>query len=285
MEPLRIPLFEEGEDGASLRTRNADGQKARSVLIDRGNSLILQAVLTNVTHGDFTEGGDGASLLIFEFTFIGKGDRRFTDAQITITFEDEKQVTINCPSVTMISPSGKFALNKKTSTRDIHQGFNASLGGGPGIVSGELGYIWERSEIKEDRHATTLVGLKRCLGASGGKYNSVTWMLEEDTETREGIPSFLRGGVLLRRRTDDPFQFTIEVKTDVDLGGKLRRFIGLEKPDPVEPVVLGDETDLDALGIGSLNPDIEGLDLQNMGSMDVAQHAHVILATLLNVPG
>jgi hypothetical protein len=285
MEPVNIPLLEEGEDAASLRTRNTDGQKARNMLIDRGNSLILQASLISVTHGDFAPDSDGASLLIFEFNFIGKGERRFTNGEITITFEDAKQDTRNCPTVATISPGGRFAINKTTSARDIHQGLNATLGGGAGFATGELGFVWEQTEIKNDHHATTLVGLKRSLGVSGGKANTVTWILEEDPKTREGIPSFLRGGVLLRRRADVPFQFNIEVKSHVDFGGKLRRFFGLEKPDPVDPVELDGETDLEDLGISSLDPDTPGLDLQNMGSMDVTQHAHVVLASLLNIPG
>ncbi|RBQ80833.1 hypothetical protein FVER53590_25651 [Fusarium verticillioides] len=285
MNPFNIFLLQEGEDTSELRTRNAEGQRARNMLIDRGNSLILQAALTSVTHGDFTPDGDGASLLIFEFSFIGKGERRFTSGQINISFEDAMQATRNCPMVTAMSPSGKFAINKTTSARDIHQGFNASLGGGPGPVTGELGFIWEQSEIREDRHATTVVGLKRSLDVGGGKTNTVSWIMEEDPRTKEGIPSFLRGGILLRRRADVPFRFTIKVKSEVDFGGKLRRLFGREEPDPVDPVELDEETDLDGLGIGRLDPDTPGLDLHNMGSIDVAQHAHVVLASLLNVPG
>ncbi|KAM0226769.1 hypothetical protein ACHAPO_012086 [Fusarium lateritium] len=285
MDSINIPLLEEGEDAASLRTRNADGQKARNMLIDRGNSLILQAALTSVTHGDFTPDGDGASLLIFEFNFIGKGERRLTSGEITITFEDAKLDTRNCPMVAKISPAGRFAINKTTSTRDIHQGLNATLGAGAGIATGELGFVWDQTETSKDHHATTLVGLKRSFGFSGGKNNAVTWRLEEDPKTREGIPSFLRGCVLLRRRADVPFQFKIDVKSDVDFGGKLRRFFGLEKPDPVDPVELDGKNDLDDLGISSLDPDTPGLDLKNMGSMDVTQHAHVVLASLLTAPG
>ncbi|KAE9578386.1 Ankyrin-2 [Colletotrichum fructicola] len=60
MEPFNIVLLEEGDSSSALRTRNANGEQARNLLIDRGNSLILQASLATVNHGDFTPDGDAA---------------------------------------------------------------------------------------------------------------------------------------------------------------------------------------------------------------------------------
>jgi len=135
--------------------------------------------------------------------------------------------------------------------------------------------------VEETQHATTLVGVKR-LFADGGKDNSVIWNLEEDQVNKQGIPSFLRAAVLLRRRDDVPFCFTIAVETGVDFGGQVRRLLGLEKRDPVDPVELDNETDLEELSITSLDP--ATVDVKNMRVMDIGKHADVVLTTLLQVP-
>jgi len=281
MEPVDILLLEEGDPHSGFRTKNAPGDAARRVLVDRGEALILRATLVGVTHGDFQEDGDAATLLIFEFNFISMNQlRRFTNVQITLTFNDESENVKNRPEVFEIAPKGKFAINKATSTKDVKNSVNTSLNGGFAGVSGQLGYVWETSQVKEKEHATTLVGVKR-LFAKWGKDNGVIWGLEEDPKKKDGVPSFLRAAVLLRRKADVPFSFTIDVDSGVDHGGKFRRLLGREKPDPVDPVLLDENTDLDELGINGLDP--ATADLKNMKEMDIAKHADVVLATLLNV--
>ncbi|PMD53608.1 uncharacterized protein K444DRAFT_618802 [Hyaloscypha bicolor E] len=284
MEPVEILLLEEGDPNSGFRTKNVPGDKARAVLIDRGDALTLRAALVSVTHGDFTPNGDAATLLIFEFNFLSvKSARRFTSGMIILTFEDASGNVKNRPEVSAIAPAGSFAINKSTSTRDVHQTFNASIKGNAAGAGGDLGYVWDTSKVEETQHATTLVGMKR-LFADFGKDNGVIWTLEEDKVKKQGIPSFLRAAVLLRRKDDVPFRFTISVDTGVDFEGKMRRLLGLEKPDPVDPVELDGETDLEDLGISSLDPSVVDVDLTNMRDMDIGKHADVVLATLLKVP-
>ncbi len=281
METIDILLLEEGDPNSGFRTKNAPGDSARRVLIDRGEALILRASLVSVTHGDFMPDGDGASLLIFEFNFTSiNRSRRFTNVQITLTFNDESGNVKNRPEVWAIAPQGKFAINKTTSTKDVKQSLNASLNGEIAGVGGQLGYAWETSQVKETEHSTTLVGQKRIF-ADWGKDNGVIWSLEEDAKKKDGVPSFLRSAVLLRRRDDVRFSFTIDVESGMDYGGKFRRLVGRQKPDPVDPVQLNDDTDLDDLGIMRLDP--ATVDLTKMREMDIGKHAHVVLATLLDV--
>ncbi|KAK0648273.1 hypothetical protein B0T16DRAFT_407953 [Cercophora newfieldiana] len=285
MEPVDIVLFEEGDTRAEsgYRTKNAPGDVARNVLIDRGESLVLRASLASVTNGDFTPEKDAASLLVFEFNFLSMNSgRRFKKAAITLTFDDASGDLRNRPEVWAIAPQGKIAINKTTTTKDVKQGFNAGVSAGFSGASGELGYVWEASQVQEKVHATTLSGTKRLIGSDFGKDNSALWTIEEDAVTKAGLPSFLRAAVLLRRRDDVPFQFTICVEYDTDLKGVFKRLIGQEKPDPVDPVQLDSETDLDELGIATLG---EGkVDRSNMKEMDIAKQADVVLATLLTVP-
>ncbi|KAI1878941.1 hypothetical protein JX265_003118 [Neoarthrinium moseri] len=284
MDPIEILLFEEGDQNSGFRTKNVQGDKARSVLIDRGDVLAVRAALASVTHGDYTSNGYAATLLVFEFTFLSmKQSRQFKTAKIILTFEDASGNLKNRPEVVTIAPAGKFFINKTTEKRDINQSANASINGSIAGVGGSVGYTWDMSQTKDTDHATTLVGTKR-LFADWGKDDGVIWNLEEDDVKSAGIPSFLRAAVLLRRRNDVPFRFTIQVETGVDFEGKFRRMLGLEKPDVVDPVELDKDTDLDDLGITSLDPNAEGVDLGNMAGMDIARHTHVVLASLLTLP-
>ncbi|KAL6832279.1 hypothetical protein V8C40DRAFT_234573 [Trichoderma camerunense] len=282
MDPVDILLLEEDPD-SGFRTKNVPGETARSVLIDRGEALVLRAALVNVTHGSFTPDKDAASLLIFHFSFIAaNSSHRFTSAQIKLVFNDESGDDRNRPEVFAIAPQGKFAINKAVSTKDVKQSLTASLKGEFTGVGGELGYVWETTQVQSTEHATTLTGSKRLLETGWGKDNSAVWTLAEDSKLKQGIPSFLRTAVLLRRRDEVPFSFNITVNTDVDIGSKLRQLIGRERPDPIDPVQLAESTDLDKLGITSLNPEV--VDLTNMKQLDLEKHAKIVVATLLDVP-
>lgn len=53
----------------------------------------------------------------------------------------------------------------------------------------------------------------------------------------------------------------------------------------MDPVELRGETNLEELGIASLDPKAEDVDLTNMQDIDIGKKADVVLATLLDVPG
>lgn len=45
--------------------------------------------------------------------------------------------------------------------------------------------------------------------------------MKENAIDKSGIPTFLRGGVLLRREAEIPFSFLIKISAHVDIGGLL----------------------------------------------------------------
>ena len=273
-------LVEEGDPHGAFRTRNAPLDTARSLLIDRGKALVLKASLVSVTHGYYTEDEDLATLLVFEFSFTNiKG--RFTGAVITVTFEDASGRAENRPHVAQIAPMGSWAINKTSKSRDIQQGFNANVSGGLPGATVDLGFVWEVSQIKERQHATQLHGIKR-LFAEWGKENGVVWSLKENPDREDGIPNFLRTAVLLRRRDDVPFRFSISVDSSVNFEGKVRRLLGLERTDPIDPVELDGDTDLERLGIATL--DSETVDINNLSNIDISSIADVLIATPITVP-
>lgn len=165
---VEILLFEEGDTNSGFRTKNAEGDQARRVLIDRGDVLAVRACLSSVTHGDFTPDGDAATLLVFEFNFLSmKRSRRFKMAKIILKFEDASGNLRNRPEVVKIAPAGKFCINKTTDKRDVKHSVNTSLNGSFAGIGGSAGYVWDMSHTQEVDHATTLVGTQRLFADWG----------------------------------------------------------------------------------------------------------------------
>jgi len=285
MEEIEVLLLPQGDGGSGFRTKNEPGQTFRKGLVDRGEALITKAGIVNVTHGTLTaEDEDLATLLIFEFRFVSmKSSPRFIRATITLTFEDANGSPKLDPEVERIVPEGSFSLNKTTSVKNIKHSANAGFNAGIGGASGNAGYVWEMEEAKSRDHYTRLSGVRKLLGRTYGRDNSVIWSMEENDERKDGIPSFLRAAVLLRREDDVPFRFTIKVRTDVDFVSEIKSLFGMEKPDPVDPVDINPDVDPKDLRVGTLDP--MKVDLTNMNALNLMEQADVVVTTLIQTGG
>jgi hypothetical protein len=101
--------------------------------------------------------------------------------------------------------------------------------------------------------------------------------MEENRHKRDGIPSFFRAAVLLQRKDDVPFSFTIKVQTDVDFVGQIKTLVGMERKDPVDPVEV-DPKAIDKAGrVGALEP--QQFDLARMERLELGDVANVVIAT------
>lgn len=281
MDEVEVVLLPEGDGGSGFRTKNEPGQKFRKDLVDRGEALIAKAGIVNVTHGTLTaDDEEPATLLVFEFRFISmKSSRRFVRATITLTFEDAEGSSKLDPEVYRIVPEGSFSLNKTTSVKTIKHSANAGLNAGVSVASANAGYAWEMEEPRSRDHYTRLSGVKKLLGRAYGDSNSVIWSMEENDERKDGIPSFLRAAVLLRRKDDVPFRFTIKVRSDVDFVSEIKSLFGYEKPDPVDPVDINPELDPKDLRVATLDP--IKVDLTNMDALNLREQADVVVTTLI----
>lgn len=96
---------------------------------------------------------------------------------------------------------------------------------------------WERKyERNYDTH-TLLVGRKALEGRNIGSMNAAQWALFENRARQDGVPSYLRTAVLLKRGSDERFFGTIQITTDVggfSFEGTIQNVLGrTEKVDPV----------------------------------------------------
>lgn len=237
---LTINLFEEPIEDGEIRTKNLPGEKFQPVLIDRGNQIHTKVDIVGITHGEIGESDDLASLVVFEFRFIATGGRRFKSASVIFRFEDSEGKMNQDPVVHTISPDGQWALNKTDRVQNFKWGANAGLKAGIGPFDLEAGVRWEVEEAKSRNFYTALTGSKRIMRRGfNGEENAVFWTLEENEDKADGLPTFMRAAVPLRRPYDVPFTLTVKVKSDVDFIGEIKTLFGLETKDPIDPVEIG----------------------------------------------
>jgi hypothetical protein len=101
-------------DGGAYRIRNMDGEINRPTIVERGDSLFIQAELVAAVHGKLDKtSGAPASLIITDFWFLpGKKSRRFTWAKITYDCSGPNPKDVaSGPTVKSIAPRGHFSLH------------------------------------------------------------------------------------------------------------------------------------------------------------------------------
>jgi hypothetical protein len=281
---LVVNLYEVPEEEGIFCTKNLPGEKFRSLLVDRGSQLHCKVSIVNITHGGLAEGDDLATLLVFEFEFLATSGRRFKAASVTLQFKDSEGKMVQDPVVHAISPNGKLALNKTEKKQNIRFGVNASINAGSEVARGEVGMFWEVEESKKQEFYTALTGSKRNQRRMHiGEDETVKWTLEENKDKKDGIPTFMRAAVLLRRPENVPFTFTVNVKTDVDFLGQVKTLCGLGKKDPIDPAEVDPRKSTSARRqprLESLDPQIHNLN--EMSKFDLHQVADVRVATVLD---
>lgn len=281
LEPREIPPFKEGDLNRRFHAKNVSIRGPSRGFIDHQHGLSVLMSLVSVIHGDFTAGGEAATLLIFEFKFLHTDSRRFRHGQIVLTFEDASGNVNNQLEVSAIAPSGSFEIHKTTLTQDVHQGLNAGTKTEAVGMSSEVGFVWGTSEVEKPRNAAGLVGAK-CSFQGHDKCHGAIWSLSEDLRRKDGIPSFLRSAALLRRRDNAPFHFTLAINAALEISGTSPQvFVPLSQDKPMQlkstirPVIYGDGNST------GLDLDAADVDLKNMQDMDIAKRANVLLATLI----
>jgi len=258
-----IGLSDDGDDGSAFHLKNAPGEMQRQRILDRGSDLIVQGDLVTVIHGKYTAEGPPATLIIAEFRFLSADNSRdFRQATITFKFSHPQSKDLRCPEVVAIAPVGdtfllpnylkicahhmcwrtqfdRFSMNPTNLTEEVKHTANlsteakATVGVG---VSGGVG--WELTRTIDKKDCGTLIGAIRAERRSGGPAirNTARWALAENRSQHDGLPSYLRTAILLKRKDNEKFQANINVQADVNVAyaieNSLRNFLG-QTVDPV----------------------------------------------------
>ncbi|KAI0466817.1 hypothetical protein F4859DRAFT_496023 [Xylaria cf. heliscus] len=278
---ILLPVADEDTD-ATPRTKPSQSIEFNKTpyQAEYGDQLISRAAIAGITHGTLAPGEDPATLLIFEFRFLSmRKGRRFTGCNINITFEDSEKQGDLCPEVWGVSPEGAFRLHKSLQQRSVTIAGNAMLQTGISGPGASLGTTWELKTLEDRQDWARLSGTRKELGRNN-RDDAVVWAMEENSQDKSGIPTFLRAAVLLRRETEEPFSFLIKIRAQVDMGGfNLRTVFGKKKVERVSAVRIDSSIDPKTLKVPSL--DAKLVDLTRMDELDLSTLADVAIATLL----
>ncbi|KAI1458769.1 hypothetical protein F4805DRAFT_113710 [Annulohypoxylon moriforme] len=230
---FNVKLFDEdlfGDDdnkGASLKsnfiiqgTNLGGGEEQDSRLIDEivSNALVVQCDLSQIIHGTMVEGGSPATLLVFQFAFVPRSNkRRFEEAEITITF--------SAGSVQAITPSNTWATLQSEKERELSHSVSPGLEAAFGPGKATVGYTWQLKESKTIESHSSVVGTTHTLGQARTeakpRVNTVFWGLYENPDTKSGIPSFIQTAVLLKREKTTNEPLGQKFNADITISGKV----------------------------------------------------------------
>ncbi|KKO97685.1 hypothetical protein THAR02_10214 [Trichoderma harzianum] len=167
------------------------------------NALTVQCDLPQITHGTTSDGGTPATLIVFQFAFMPRDNRkRFKKAEISISF--------SAGEVTKFTPDGTWATFQSETQQELSHSINPSLEAGIEPVKATVGYTWQLTKNTTIEGHSTVEGCTQMLEQSRSmtkpRKNAILWVLQENPQTKSGIPSFMQAAALLKREgtTADP---------------------------------------------------------------------------------
>ena len=191
-----------------------------NIITDAVAGLLVKARLDRVVHGQESENGKPASLIVFAFRFHGINKRRrFRSVVIKIRFQHEKDLMKSDPEVVALWPDGDFTLSKSTVPVQVTKSIGGTVNGGVNFASANATAKWERQANYQTEDRATLVGstFLDMTARKSGKDNAILLSLYEDESASSSIVSDLRVATLLRRNSDtDRFLAFVNIKATAD---------------------------------------------------------------------
>jgi len=246
------------DDDSFYQTSTNPDLIQRESIINSGerDSLVVQAHLVEVIHGTLSPNGNPASLIVTDFKFVSlKASRRFKSAVISYRFASKNPSSPD-PEVRSIAPMGSISLKQSEKpienlSRSVEVSLESRIPPVPGgvqvgleatfskltetsmtvsgsvmnVASATLGYSWDVAEKKDRTSQARVAGIARREQRQDGEENTAVWSLTESGE-KNGIPTFMRAAILLKRENNESFQATIEIKATADLAYSLKRMLG-----------------------------------------------------------
>jgi hypothetical protein len=237
-----IDLCQSGTKGAAFRLKNSPGQLQRANVMQEGTSgLTVQGNILSILHGKETPDGPPATLIVFNFRFIGSEShrRRFRKATIDVQFAhgDERIGSDLDPQVTNISFDSTYVLSSSMEQTETTISTNISGNAGFAGLGLGLGAGWEQKSTLAKETRATLSGYKWIEGRDYGEHNTAKWILRENEAERHGVPSVLRTAILVTPQTGERFRAIVKIDADVDWRydskQALLKFQGKRVVDPV----------------------------------------------------
>lgn len=230
-----IDLYPTGDEESGFHTQNDPLEPyQRTNVIQRRGAVDVRCSLIDVVHGRFNDSACG-TLLVLQFRFDPrKRARRIASADISLTFASMKSGGPR-PEVYAISLDGKFSMVQTSQHEEVTQGGDVNLGASSvPAFRADGGLKWEKKTNADISDATTVVGSIDLFEFGYGPNNCASWSLMENGTRKTGVPASMRVGLLLKRKTQDLFRCTVEIKAKADWGTRWENLFGFKpKDDPV----------------------------------------------------
>jgi hypothetical protein len=265
---FNIPLQRTGEGGYHTKNDPKDPYQ-RETVTERRGPVDIKCNAREVIHGDFApDTNEFATLLVYDFHFNAmKRFRRIASASITIMFSSSIAGT-SAPVVQSMAPFGLYSLLPTMQDEKFTREGNIQGQAGYAGVSLGTSYKWSNEISRTTNDDTSLVGATVC--DRYGKVVGVNWVLHENETTNTGVPSFMRGAILLKRKHDEMFECTFKINVEADWKTEISRFLGSKGID--DPILFDPS-------LPPTNRLRKDYDLENMGSLKVADFFDVTFKT------
>lgn len=164
-------------------------------------------------------------------------------------------------------------MNKTSSVKNITDTAVEQLGGKASAFSANTGLEWEIRERKLGDDATARLFAAKRPSKEFYPDDHAVWSISEAMRKKDGIPTFLRTAMLLRRKTDAPFSLLIEVVSGVDfmlLEPKYQALFGQKKLDLVQATGIKAKVGPQSVRMETLDP--IKVDITNMSKLDLSKY-------------
>ncbi|CAK7209193.1 hypothetical protein SEUCBS140593_000412 [Sporothrix eucalyptigena] len=267
-----VDLVAQGDDNA-FRVQNLPGEDFRRVLAQTTSEkspLNMRINIVEIHHGTmvYEEEECPATLMIFEFRFQSRiHGHRYESVNVTLEFFDKGNNGRRDPLVTHLAPDRMHWLNKTTYDQRTKLATSAGLSGGSsGVASADVKVAWEMEQTRPLKFKATLTGSPtRSKGKLGDSENAVTWTMQENRDSADGVPSFLQTAVLLKRVTNAPFIANLCVNSSVDIKSASQRALSVtsDKDKKIDTVTITPEK------VQIRSNKVSGLTAKDLESMDL----------------
>lgn len=259
---ISVGLDETGVAGGYHTLNDPNAPLQRQTVTERRGVIDIRCRSREVVHGFFdADMDDFATLLVYDFHLDStKRARRVASANVTFTFSSS--VTgAPAPEIHAIAPVGRYSLMTTTHGESFTRGGEVRTDAGQMGVGLGGSYGWEKTVSRTKSSDTRIFGAT--ISNRFGKEVGANWVLHENSETKTGVPSFMRTAILLRREDDDPFECAVTIGVKADWKTDLTRFFGSKEKD-------------DAILFDPALPPTNklrksGYDTDNLGSIDVEE--------------
>ncbi|KAG8158604.1 hypothetical protein KVR01_011726 [Diaporthe batatas] len=262
---FKLQLTYEGVSG-DFHTRNKPDEKQRMKVTSRGakrrSRFSIDATARAIVHGTLDQtSGKPATLLVYDFEFAThRSSARIMRADIDFLFQPGKGNSAG-PLVAAVKPMGthKMGDTEENNTRGLaaEGSLDAKIAG-----SGIGAKITpSRTTAKTTTHYTDVVG-----STPANEYGDcliTRWSLVENSSQENGIPTFLRVVILLRRDDQAEFVCVPSIEVKVDRKSRLCAVLTSEAPD--DPITFDPEYE-PFIDEKEINVEI---DPENLGAVDL----------------